>query len=1320
MRKLLCLFVGIALALPIILAQVQIQTFISFQGKLANASTGDPMTPASLRINVTEYNNLSSVVWGPVIYNNATDFQGVFDIVLGRNSTLNLTPGKDYQIIVCVDQDAVTYAACDFVYGDGTASGGLIIANAGGIRDASQLFLIDNSTSVQEIINQIITNISNIQGGMSHFFVDTGDIATQNLTTAIILNVSDLYAKTLNVTGNVNVTGAINAYNISNFNARIISLNESVATIAHNVTQINQTVAVHILNVTNFNARIIALNTSFVTQGAPNDNKWFTLNGEYGSWNTTTAAYANFSNVSMQRLNVSTDVMVDAGTLWINSSSNKVGIGNTNPDATLTVGTVASGGSLEIEGGGLCVGSMGCSAPTTTGSALFEGNVLIANDASYNKQAQATLNVEGNVLFNTSDQYFYFETTTGRVGIGTRTPDQKLKVTGDVNVSGTIFAHNYSSNSPITFSNASNGERLAVIDENGNLRVITGGLCVGDGCSAESTPGNAVAQLSIYRNQSAAIEVLRPNGAGTSTQLTKVGAATNWEAVDDEVLNTNDYVNDNAVSAEEDLYAMQDSQIGNGVISSVKAYVVSRGGNNPVVKTMIRTNGVTYYGSSNAPSQSVFQIFSTTYATNPQSGSAWTWSEVNAMEAGVSSYGEEPSLVGTSMIATPNGSRAIKELREGDFVYSYDGKQRVVDVIDAAIIHSGSGLVHIVINNQLDVTANHEVYTTRGYVLAEDLAIGDMLLSEGLRQVPVESLHSYVSNEMVYDLVIHENPNFFADAILVHNAQTGSMTAQVYVEVTYTGPVSVLKINNTVVELGQSRIDTNGSAVFKGDLDVFGSVALGYEAYANDTGAVALGRYANATGQSAVAIGSSAKSNGSTSIAIGTSAYATGTNTLALGSSATVSGSGSVAIGSSANVEATNSVGISIGSSTELTQANTLAIMGGKVGIGTVTPFATLDVAGTVNGTVYYDRDNASFRVDPNNVSEMKRIWVTDTLSVGNGGRHVSYSDAMTQQVSFQILSTRTKPGVEYGFTANVDGTYDDGSGATVTQVYAGDFVATLSDPDNTWKQEHGAAGFTGTGVSPGPATAIGAIGRISNGAGGSPTNGAGVVGYDQPNISSIFGSIAGYWAAWFSGNVYLDGGLKVTAADASPSITFGDGDLYVESEVEFDGLPSAVGAISNLCIDSSGIVWKDTGSCTATPFIFAITEDNQKIRGEELLAHLRTKDRKSTQTIPIHNPNFDKYTIYDPKREVSYIDMLKKAVFGLYLNTSTSQVEVIILDSNLQQLDQIDNDEITLAYNESITLQFEPVPSNFTVLYASWLVNGYYMPDDNISTDEW
>src|SRR3989344_1230811 len=225
MRKLALLLIGIALALPIILAQVQIQTFISFQGKLANASTGDPMTPASLRINVTEYNNLSAVVWGPVIYNNATDFQDIFDIVLGRNSTLNLTPGKDYQIIVCVEHDAVTYAACDFVYGDGTASGGLIIANAGGIRDASQLFLIDNSTSVQEIINQIITNISNIQGGMSHFFVDTGDIATQNLTTAIILNVSDLYAKTLNVTGNVNVTGAINAYNISNFNARIISLN---------------------------------------------------------------------------------------------------------------------------------------------------------------------------------------------------------------------------------------------------------------------------------------------------------------------------------------------------------------------------------------------------------------------------------------------------------------------------------------------------------------------------------------------------------------------------------------------------------------------------------------------------------------------------------------------------------------------------------------------------------------------------------------------------------------------------------------------------------------------------------------------------------------------------------------------------------------------------------------------------------------------------------------------------------------------------------------------------------------------------------------
>ncbi|MBS3142454.1 hypothetical protein J4464_03635, partial [Candidatus Woesearchaeota archaeon] len=466
MRKLALLLIGIALALPIILAQVQIQTFISFQGKLANASTGDPMTPASLRINVTEYNNLSAVVWGPVIYNNATDFQGIFDIVLGRNSTLNLTPGKDYQIIVCVDQDAVTYAACDFVYGDGTASGGLIIANAGGIRDASQLFLIDNSTSVQEIINQIITNISNIQGGMSHFFVDTGDIATQNLTTAIILNVSDLYAKTLNVTGNVNVTGAINAYNISNFNARIISLNSStlLKAVQNNTDFIPNTLNITRIGITSLDGGSVNL----VADQRADPLNQMTLYAESQSY-----------DYSVRNIGVYGKGVLDYAAINGNQ---------------LTIGVLGNA-SNNVEATGTGYGVMGIAyyqggAPYSFGTGA---GVYGTSDNLYGVQGVSSSNY-GVIGQSTSSYSGYF--TLGRgvlidrslnvsngltVDSGTlyvNAGKNVVNITGDLGVSGTVFAHNYSSNSPITFSNASNGERLAVIDYNGNLRVITGGLCV--------------------------------------------------------------------------------------------------------------------------------------------------------------------------------------------------------------------------------------------------------------------------------------------------------------------------------------------------------------------------------------------------------------------------------------------------------------------------------------------------------------------------------------------------------------------------------------------------------------------------------------------------------------------------------------------------------------------------------------------------------------------------------------------------------------------------------------------------------------------------
>jgi hypothetical protein len=121
------------------------------------------------------------------------------------------------------------------------------------------------------------------------------------------------------------------------------------------------------------------------------------------------------------------------------------------------------------------------------------------------------------------------------------------------------------------------------------------------------------------------------------------------------------------------------------------------------------------------------------------------------------------------------------------------------------------------------------------------------------------------------------------------------------------------------------------------------SVALGDQAVASGYGSVALSGMNYATGQYSLAGG-------------GNNSYATGTNAISLGSNNTASGANSLSLGTQMEVSGDNSVGINLFSSNSqnLSQNNTLAIMGGNVGIGNLTPSVPLSVVGDaeINGSL--------------------------------------------------------------------------------------------------------------------------------------------------------------------------------------------------------------------------------------------------------------------------------------------------------------------------------------------------------------------------------
>lgn len=100
--------------------------------------------------------------------------------------------------------------------------------------------------------------------------------------------------------------------------------------------------------------------------------------------------------------------------------------------------------------------------------------------------------------------------------------------------------------------------------------------------------------------------------------------------------------------------------------------------------------------------------------------------------------------------------------------------------------------------------------------------------------------------------------------------------------------------------------------------------------------------------------GNDSKAQGSCAFAFGGSSDASGEYSVALGYDSQAAGDYSFAFGSSGTVNGNYSVlfGLDYLGATDITQSNTMAIMGGKVGIGTVSPLRKFEVHDNINSYV--------------------------------------------------------------------------------------------------------------------------------------------------------------------------------------------------------------------------------------------------------------------------------------------------------------------------------------------------------------------------------
>ena len=136
------------------------------------------------------------------------------------------------------------------------------------------------------------------------------------------------------------------------------------------------------------------------------------------------------------------------------------------------------------------------------------------------------------------------------------------------------------------------------------------------------------------------------------------------------------------------------------------------------------------------------------------------------------------------------------------------------------------------------------------------------------------------------------------------------------------------------------------------------SVAMGEGTTASGNWSTALGKDTTASGTVSTALGDGSQASGSYSAAL-VGGIASGYSSTAMGWRANASGDYSIALGNAITVNGKKSVGIGIGSNSTpstVSASNVMAIMGGNVGIGMVSPSYLLDVAGDIRatGSVYY------------------------------------------------------------------------------------------------------------------------------------------------------------------------------------------------------------------------------------------------------------------------------------------------------------------------------------------------------------------------------
>lgn len=242
-------------------------------------------------------------------------------------------------------------------------------------------------------------------------------------------------------------------------------------------------------------------------------------------------------------VNFSADVAFDTDTLFVDVSTNRVGIGTSSPDALLHV----DGGDLKIssdsdtsDGDGMPAILFSEEPASSTGVNDANGGIVYNGDG-----ANAGNNYIGIGCFEngleTEDTLAEQKLATtfhvlrdGRVGIGTSTPTQALDVVGNINIQGTVptLVFTDTDNNPdfhivgggsLSFRDVTNNTTRMLIDSDGDVLIgTTDNTLYNNNASGSNSTGTMITpsgEIQVARYQNTPLRVNRMGNDGTCISI---------------------------------------------------------------------------------------------------------------------------------------------------------------------------------------------------------------------------------------------------------------------------------------------------------------------------------------------------------------------------------------------------------------------------------------------------------------------------------------------------------------------------------------------------------------------------------------------------------------------------------------------------------------------------------------------------------------------------------------------------------------------------------------------------------------------------------